>query len=298
VFHPLWWLEMDEEDYEGYWEEPEEPANDDPMQVYTLGDNSDSDDLYPPDEEIYMEGYTEGYYAADDEEYDDACYADDMPQMEQPNSPSNLFTNTPGPGMIVIAAITMCLVMAVGLLAISSSVTLPAVAEIAPAAATQVPAPAAEQPPALPDGNEAAIPADCTVSDLFPNKVRRWCGLITQYATKHGLSPDLVAAVIWLESGGNATAYSRSGAVGLMQVMPSDGIAATFTCINGPCFSDRPTSAQLEDPEFNIAYGTRMLSGLVRKNGGLREALKSYGPMDAGYSYADKVLGIFQQHTK
>jgi len=136
----------------------------------------------------------------------------------------------------------------------------------------------------------------CAVSALFPQAILRWCDLITHYANKHGLPPDLIAALIWQESGGNPTAYSRSGAVGLMQVMPRDGLAASFMCQNGPCFSTRPTIEELKDPEFNVAYGTKMLAGLVRRSGSLREALRSYGPMNVGYYYSDKVLGIFQRY--
>ncbi len=138
--------------------------------------------------------------------------------------------------------------------------------------------------------------ADCQLSHRFPASILQWCELITHYACKRGLTPDLLAALIWQESGGDPLAYSHSGAVGLMQVMPNDGLAAGFMCANGPCFSSRPTTAQLQDPEFNIAYGSRMLSGLMKRQGSLREALKSYGPMDVGYSYADKVMGIFQRY--
>jgi len=48
------------------------------------------------------------------------------------------------------------------------------------------------------------------------------------------LPEALIAAVILQESGGDPSAYSSSGAVGLMQVMPRDGIAAEFMCVNGP----------------------------------------------------------------
>jgi soluble lytic murein transglycosylase-like protein len=138
--------------------------------------------------------------------------------------------------------------------------------------------------------------AECQLSHRFPSSILQWCVLITHYAGKRGLSPDLLAALIWQESGGDPLVTSRSGAVGLMQVMPSDGLATGFVCANGPCFGSRPSTAQLQDPEFNIAYGTRMLAGLLKREGSLREALKSYGPMDVGYSYADKVVGIFQRY--
>jgi Transglycosylase SLT domain len=137
---------------------------------------------------------------------------------------------------------------------------------------------------------------DCAVSNKFPEKVLQWCGMITQYANKRGLEPDLVAAVILQESGGNPGAYSSSGAVGLMQIMPRDGLAAGFSCPNGPCFSNRPSSAELQDPEYNIAYGTKLLSSLEQKYGSVREALKAYGPMDMGYGYADIVLAHFNRY--
>lgn len=134
----------------------------------------------------------------------------------------------------------------------------------------------------------------CQVSASYPEKIRRWCDWITKFARQNNLDPDLIAALIWQESGGNPAAYSRSGAVGLMQVMPRDGLAASFMCVNGPCFASRPAIAELKDPKFNIKYGTAMLAGLVKKYGNLREALKYYGPMDAGYTYADKVLTIYE----
>ena len=136
----------------------------------------------------------------------------------------------------------------------------------------------------------------CGVSSSYPEGILQWCEIITTLATQAELPPDLIAAVMLQESGGDATAYSASGAVGLMQVMPRDGIAASFECINGPCFASRPTIEELQDPSFNVEYGTHMLSGLIGRLGGLREALKAYGPMEVGYSYADKVLAIYENY--
>lgn len=152
-------------------------------------------------------------------------------------------------------------------------------------APAQEPAPQPQEPERRDSG--------CSISDAFPQSVLQWCGLIEQYANDAGLDPELVAALIVQESGGNPDAYSHSGAVGLMQVMPSDGIAASFMCVNGPCFASRPSSAELYDPEFNIRFGTRMLAGLVSKRGSVRDALLAYGPANVGYYYADKVLAIY-----
>ena len=144
-------------------------------------------------------------------------------------------------------------------------------------------------------GQTKSIDSACGLNQNYPQAVLQWCGLITQYAQKNSIDPNLVAAVMLQESGGNAQAYSKSGAVGLLQVMPKDGLASGFMCINGPCFSSRPSTEQLYDPEFNIAYGTEMLASLIAKYGDVREALHSYGPINMGYQYADIILGIMNR---
>jgi hypothetical protein len=148
----------------------------------------------------------------------------------------------------------------------------------------------------LADLSNTQISPKCSINSTYPENVLQWCTQIMRHAAKNNFDPNLIAAVIWQESGGNPSAYSKSGAVGLMQVMPRDGIAASFQCINGPCFSNRPSINELEKPNFNIKYGTGMLAGLLQKHGNLREALKFYGPVNVGYYYADKVLNIYQAY--
>lgn len=156
-----------------------------------------------------------------------------------------------------------------------------------------------DEPAAVEQNDQPVEPAadtTCAVSASYPESVLQWCALISEYSVRQGLDPNLVAAVIQQESAGNPDAYSKSGAVGLMQVMPRDGLASSFMCINGPCFAARPSMDELFDPEFNVAYGTRMLAGLVSKHGSVREALYAYGPMNMGYRYADIVLDIYERH--
>lgn len=203
-----------------------------------------------------------------------------------------------GPWLVLRGTVIGIIALILFSLSITSNLSLPVVAHaegIPASTALQISADSSE---AVEDGTMDQVPVACDVSKAFPAEVTQWCMLVTQYAKANGLPPDLVAAVIWLESGGNPLAYSKSGAVGLMQVMPRDGIAATFMCVNGPCFSKRPSSAELYDPDFNIKFGTRMLAGLFNRYGSYREALKAYGPMDAGYTYADKVLNIYEHHTQ
>ena len=78
--------------------------------------------------------------------------------------------------------------------------------------------------------------------------------------------------------------------------MPRDAISADFEALNGPCFASRPTIEELQDPEYNVEFGSQMLAGLILRLGDSREALKAYGPMDAGYSYADRVLAIYERY--
>lgn len=198
----------------------------------------------------------------------------------------------------VVSAAGLCFI----LYTLSSALKIPAAHPAVPPPSAQPAANPVVANQSVPDAPEpentsAVLEKECNVSDRFPQEILQWCALITHYAAKRNLPPDLVAALIWIESAGNASAYSHSGAVGLMQVMPRDGLAASFTCVGGPCFSDRPSSDQLYDPAFNISYGTKLLAGLVARNGNLREALKSYGPMSVGYSYADQVLGVFKRYA-
>jgi soluble lytic murein transglycosylase-like protein len=164
---------------------------------------------------------------------------------------------------------------------ISSSLSAPAVVQASTALA------------AAPDPNMVIDHSvGCSLSNLYPVSVRQWCSLIEKHAAENHLDGGLLAAVILQESGGHQGAYSSSGAVGLMQIMPRDGLAAGFMCVNGPCFTDRPSITELYDPEFNISYGARLLSNLINNYGSLREGLKAYGPAGMGYDYADIILSI------
>ena len=139
--------------------------------------------------------------------------------------------------------------------------------------------------------------AGCSLSAQYPHDIQQWCSLIEQAAYETGLPAALIASVMLQESGGNPSAISHSGAVGLLQVMPRDGQASEFMCINGPCFASRPSTEELLDPAFNIAYGSQMLAELYAKYGSFREALLKYGPMDMGYRYADIVLNIWNTYN-
>lgn len=97
--------------------------------------------------------------------------------------------------------------------------------------------------------------------------MRRWEPLILKYAAQYQIDPDLVAAVMTVESSGNPNAVSYAGAVGLMQVMPYDPYR----------FPNRPAAAKLYDPDFNVAWGLRILADeLEWARGDVFKALMAY----------------------
>ncbi len=198
--------------------------------------------------------------------------------------------------IIVLPAVFIgCMVVIwVGTVAAANMPSQELLASTATAAASEAQAIANEQDSAL-KGLSSETKA-CTLPTSYPQDVLQWCDLIEDSAQEAGLPAALIAAVILQESGGDPLAYSSSGAVGLMQVMPRDGIAAEFMCVNGPCFASRPTIEELQDPAYNIAYGSQMLAGLYAKYGSYREALFHYGPMNIGYHYADLVIKIWENY--
>ncbi len=86
---------------------------------------------------------------------------------------------------------------------------------------------------------------------------------IREVATRYGVSPRLVAAIIEAESSFNPRAVSRRGARGLMQLMPA---TASYLAITDSF-----------DPYKNIEGGVRHLRQLIdRFNGNLPLVLAAY----------------------
>ena len=74
--------------------------------------------------------------------------------------------------------------------------------------------------------------------------------LITQTATRHGLSAPLVMALVWKESRFKPNAVGSAGEIGLMQVL--DGAVSDWARINQRA---KPTKRQLFTPETNLEIG-------------------------------------------
>jgi len=146
------------------------------------------------------------------------------------------------------------------------------------------------------ESSPLAISSPSNLSASYPAAIQQWHHLIDDAARETGLDSNLIAAVMLQESAGDPDAYSSSGAVGLMQVMPRDGLASRFWCGEQPCFAGRPSTQELREPDFNILFGARLLARLIDLHGSLRAGLKAYGPMDMDFAYADRVLEIFESH--
>ncbi|WP_420264772.1 lytic transglycosylase domain-containing protein [Candidatus Magnetominusculus dajiuhuensis] len=105
---------------------------------------------------------------------------------------------------------------------------------------------------------------------------------IKESASNYGLDPALIKAVIVAESGGNASARSRSGAKGLMQLMPSTAAGLGVT--------------NSYDPRQNIAGGSRYLRQLLDKyDGNVHQALAAY---NWGMGNLDRRPDKMPQQTK
>ncbi len=110
--------------------------------------------------------------------------------------------------------------------------------------------------------------------------------LIQRAASKYGVSPHLVKAVVTAESDFDAKAVSSAGAMGLMQLMPG---TAKDLGVKNPF-----------DPAQNIDGGTRYLAQMLERFGGdQKKALAAYnwgpGNVERGGSLPSETRNYLQK---
>ncbi|WP_404440703.1 lytic transglycosylase domain-containing protein [Stutzerimonas chloritidismutans] len=107
--------------------------------------------------------------------------------------------------------------------------------------------------------------------------------LVHQEASKAGLKPDIVLALIHAESHFDRFAISSVGAQGMMQVMPF-----------WKAELGRPQD-NLTDNATNLRYGCTILSYYLKKeNGNINRALARYNGSLGKPHYPAKVIGFWQ----
>jgi peptidoglycan lytic transglycosylase len=104
--------------------------------------------------------------------------------------------------------------------------------------------------------------------------------IVRDHARHYRLDPALLAAVIYQESKFRPDVKSRSGAVGLMQLLP-----ATAKGIAIHTGGTRFRVDDLYDPELNVRYGAWYLRHLLDRYGDEETALAAY---NAGQQNVDR----------
>ncbi len=118
-------------------------------------------------------------------------------------------------------------------------------------------------------------------------KARRIVHEAVRNGKRHDVDPELILAIIAVESTFKERAVSRVGARGLMQVMPGSH-KGKVRKIGG--------SHALFDPAKNIHTGSQILvEYLADHSGNLRRALLNYnGSLGTRSSFPDKVIRIYR----
>jgi soluble lytic murein transglycosylase-like protein len=156
----------------------------------------------------------------------------------------------------------------------------------------------------VPDSNRYRLlvlsPQDRTASgDRYDSsllaKASRYDSIIEKAALSASVEPNLLRAVIVVESGFNSRAVSKRGAVGLMQLMPATAIRFG---VSNPY-----------DPRENVHAGARYLKFLINRFGqDVRLALAAYNageeavernggripPFTETMAYVPRVLKIYR----
>jgi hypothetical protein len=141
----------------------------------------------------------------------------------------------------------------------------------------QVPDPPPTRPAdsvaAAPIASQRSISKSASENNLSPADLHQ---MLLKAGTEHNLDVDLLASLVKAESGGNTHAVSRTGARGLMQLMP--GTAAELGVHDS------------FQPDQNVRGGTTYLDSLLtRYHDQLALALAAY---NAGPQAVDKYHGI------
>lgn len=88
-------------------------------------------------------------------------------------------------------------------------------------------------------------------------RAMQWMPISQKAGAAWGVDPQLITAIIAIESGGNPNAVSKSNAIGLMQIKASTSGRDVYRRMG---WSGEPTTSELKNPERNISMGAAYLN--------------------------------------
>lgn len=116
---------------------------------------------------------------------------------------------------------------------------------------------------------------DIKVPASVTERLKMWEPDLQELCEKYEVDPHLARAVMRCESGGNPTAVSSAGAIGLMQLMPGTA---------------RGLGVDPKDPKRNLEGGIKYLAQLADKYDG--DYVKTLAAYNAGSGRVDSYGGV------
>lgn len=95
----------------------------------------------------------------------------------------------------------------------------------------------------------------------YVDRSTRYDKLIVKYGRENGVYPPLLKAVIWKESGFDASAHGSKGEIGLMQIMPQAAVKDWENTFQ----QHVPSDGALSDPDLNIRIGSWFLGRALNR---------------------------------
>jgi soluble lytic murein transglycosylase-like protein len=136
-----------------------------------------------------------------------------------------------------------------------------------------------------------------SISTVFTLEVQHWSKSIQQWADSAGLDPNLAATVMQIESCGNPEAISRSGAMGLFQVMPyhfsstENPYSPDINALRGLDYLRRSLETAGGDPRLALAGYNGGIGVIGRAETSWPEQTQNYARWGSGI-YADASAGM------
>ncbi len=134
------------------------------------------------------------------------------------------------------------------------------------------------------------------VKDHASVRVKKFKPYVKKYARKFGISENLAYAIIRTESNFNQFAMSKSGAIGLMQIVPTSAGRDAYMHVKGKRWT--PSKEYLFDAKNNIELGVAYLNIIDKKYlDGIKNPIsREYCVISAYNTGSGNVLKVFSKN--